>query len=384
MIGYREMTVDLVLLDLQDFDVILGMDCWKTYPCLSRGSIGLPPEREVEFTIDLAPGTTPISKAPYRMAPLELKELKIQLQELLDKGFIRPSVSPWGAPVLFVKEKMDLRLCIDYRELNKVTLRVRSEDVPKTAFRTRYGHYEFLVMPFGLTNAPAAFMDLMNRIKSLSLACGDQGWHLVDPGKVDAVSNWRRPNTMTEIRSFLGLTGYYRRFIEGFSKIALPLTRLTQKGYHLGKANTVADALSRKFVGSLAAIIVSDRDPRFTSRFWHSLEKALGNWDAYFPVVEFAFNNSFQASIGMTPFEALYGRRCRSLVCWDDVGEKKLLGPELVQLTIEKLVPIQISEDLTYEEVPVQIVDVMDKVLRHVVVKLVKVQWNNHSIREAT
>ena len=165
---------------------------------------GLPPEREVEFIIDLALETTPISKAPYRMAPMELKELKIQLQELLDKGFIRPSVSPWGAPVLFVKKKDgSMRLYIDYRELNKVTvrnkyplpriddlfdqlqgacvfskidlqsgyhkLRVRSEDVPKTAFRTRYKHYEFLVMPFGLTNVPAAFMDLMNRVFKLYL-----------------------------------------------------------------------------------------------------------------------------------------------------------------------------------------------------------------------
>ena len=86
--------------------------------------LGLPPEREVEFTIDLAPGIALISKAPYRMAPLELKELKIQLQGFLDKGFIRPSVSPWGAPVLFVKKKDgSMRLCIDYRELNKVTVR---------------------------------------------------------------------------------------------------------------------------------------------------------------------------------------------------------------------------------------------------------------------
>ena len=160
---------------------------------------GLPPEREIDFPIDLIPGIAPISLPPYRMAPAELKELKAQLQELVDGGFIRPNISPWGAPVLFVKKKDGTwRLCIDYRQLNKVTihnkyplpriddlfdqlqgaklfskidlrsgyhqLRIRESDIPKTAFRTRYGHYEFLVMSFGLINAPAAFMDLMNRV----------------------------------------------------------------------------------------------------------------------------------------------------------------------------------------------------------------------------
>ncbi|CAH9096140.1 unnamed protein product, partial [Cuscuta europaea] len=160
---------------------------------------GMPPEREIEFSIELMPGTTPISKAPYRMAPKEMQELKEQLEELLEKGYIKPSVSPWGAPVLFVKKKDgSLRLCIDYRELNRVTVknkyplpriddlfdqlkgagvfskidlrsgyhqvRIAEKDIPKTAFRTRYGHYEFTVMPFGLTNAPAVFMDLMNRV----------------------------------------------------------------------------------------------------------------------------------------------------------------------------------------------------------------------------
>jgi hypothetical protein len=134
----------------------------------------LPPDREIEFSIDLLPGLGPISKAPYRMVPAKLKEMKEQLQELLDKGFIRPSVSPWGAPVLFVKKKDgSMRLFIDYREINRVTMRnkyplpridqlqgaqifskielrsgyhqlkIKPEDVPKTAFRTRYGHYEF-------------------------------------------------------------------------------------------------------------------------------------------------------------------------------------------------------------------------------------------------
>ncbi|GKF81602.1 putative reverse transcriptase domain-containing protein [Tanacetum coccineum] len=151
---------------------------------------GISPALQVEFQIDLVPGAAPIARAPYRLAPSEMKELAKQLQELSDKGFIRPSSSPWGAPVLFVKKKDgSFRMCIDYRELNKLTvkkryplpriddlfdqlqgsriyskidlrsgyhqLRVREEDIPKTTFRTRYGHYEFQVMPFGLTNAPA-------------------------------------------------------------------------------------------------------------------------------------------------------------------------------------------------------------------------------------
>ncbi|KAL6313721.1 hypothetical protein AAG906_010140 [Vitis piasezkii] len=198
-------------LKLEDIPIV------RDYPDVFPNDLpGLPPEREVEFTIDLALGTAPISKAPYKMAPMELKELKIQLQELLDKGFIRPS-----------------------------------DGEEQTAFRTRYGHYEFLVMPFDLTNAPAAFMDLMNsrhlsivlqtlRDKQLYAKLKKCDFWLdkvsflghvvtkddisINLGKVDVVSNSRRPITMTEIRSFLGLVGYYRRFIEGFSKIALPLT----------------------------------------------------------------------------------------------------------------------------------------------------------------
>ncbi|TQD77792.1 hypothetical protein C1H46_027665 [Malus baccata] len=280
---------------------------------------GLPPDRDVEFSIDLLPGTNPISLTPYRMAPAELRELKIQLQELIDKGFIQPSSSPWGAPVLFVRKKDGtLRLCIDYRQLNRVTiknryplpriddlfdqlkgacvfskidlrsgyyqLKIKDEDVHKSAFRTRYGHYEFLVMPFGLTNAPAAFMRLMNEvfqeyldrfvivfiddilvysksesdhIRHLNLVLRKlrehqlyakfskcQFWldqvaflgHVVsaqgiqvDPQKIEAVESWEQPRTVTEVRSFLGLAGYYRRFVQDFSIIALPLTKLTRK-----------------------------------------------------------------------------------------------------------------------------------------------------------
>ncbi|GJS59210.1 putative reverse transcriptase domain-containing protein [Tanacetum coccineum] len=142
---------------------------------------GLPPIRQVEFQIDLIPGVAPVARAPYRLAPSEMQELSDQLQELADQGFIRPSTSPWGAPVLFVKKKDgSFRMCIDYQELNKLIvknryplprindlfdqLQVRDEDIPKTAFRTWYRHYIFQVMPFGLTNTPAVFMDLMNRV----------------------------------------------------------------------------------------------------------------------------------------------------------------------------------------------------------------------------
>ncbi|KAL0533473.1 hypothetical protein IC582_030313 [Cucumis melo] len=310
------------VVDTREADVSLSSEpVVRDYPDVFPEELpGLPPHREVEFAIELEPGTVPISRAPYRMAPAELKELKVQLQELLDKGFIRPSVSPWGASVLFVKKKDgSMRLCIDYRELNKVTvknryplpriddlfdqlqgatvfskidlrsgyhqLRIKNEDVPKTAFRSRYGHYEFIVMSFGLTNAPAVFMDLMNRvfrefldtfvivfiddILIYSKTEAEHEEHLrmvlqtlrdnklyakfskcefwlkqvsflghvvskdgvsVDPAKIEAVTGWTRPSTVSEVRSFLGLAGYYRRFVENFSRIATPLTQLTRKG----------------------------------------------------------------------------------------------------------------------------------------------------------
>ncbi|GJS53782.1 putative reverse transcriptase domain-containing protein [Tanacetum coccineum] len=467
----------------------------------------LPPIREIKSRIELTPGSTSVAKSPYRLAHSEWEELSGQLKELQDKGFIRPSSSPWGAPVLFVKKKDgSFRMCIDYRELNKLTvknryplpriddlfdqlqgsqffskidlrsgyhqLRVHEDDIPKTAFRTRYGHFEFTVMPFGLTNAPAIFMDLMNRVcrpyldkfmivfiddiliysktqddHFLGHVINGNGIHVV-PSKIEAVKNWKAPRTPTEVHSFLGLVGYYRRFIEYFSKIAKSLTILTQKTlpdgsedfvvycdasgirlgcvlmqrelfsdydceirYHPSKANVVADALSKKkrvnpkrvkaehqrpsgliqrpeipvckwegipmdFVTKLPKTssgydtiwvivdrltksahflpmrkdykmerlarlylneivsrhgvpisIISDRDSRFTSRFWHSMQEALGThldirgWDVHLPLIEFSYNNSYHASVRCVPFEALYGRKCRAPIMWAEVGE---------------------------------------------------------------
>jgi hypothetical protein len=281
---------------------------------------GLPPRRDIDFSIELTPGAVPVSRTPYRMSTPELVELKLQLKEMMDKGYIQPSVSPWGAPVLFVKKKDGtLRLCIDYRKLNKVTIknkyplpriddlfdqlggatifskidlrsgyhqvRIKGEDVHKTAFRTRYGHYEFVVVPFGLTNAPATFMCLMNNVLSkfldkfvlvfiddiliYSKNREEHEEHLrlvlqvlrehhlyakfnkcdffqkqihylghvlsgegvaVDPDKIRSIVEWPTPKDVSDIRSFMGLAGYYRRFIKYFSKIGCPIIALQKKG----------------------------------------------------------------------------------------------------------------------------------------------------------
>uniref|UniRef100_A0A2N9F277 Integrase catalytic domain-containing protein n=1 Tax=Fagus sylvatica TaxID=28930 RepID=A0A2N9F277_FAGSY len=642
-------------------------------------------DREIEFS--------------YRMAPAELKELKEQLQELLDKGFIRPSVSPWGAPVLFVKKKDgSMRLCIDYREINRVTVRnkyplpriddlfdqlqgaqifskidlrsgyhqlkIKPDDVPKTAFRTRYGHYEFLVMPFGLTNAPAAFMDLMNRVfkpfldqKGVKFEWSEEceqsfqelkrrlvsapiltipdgsggliiysdaskkglGCVLMQHGRVVAYASRQLkpyeqnyPTHDMELAAVKELNMRQRRWLELIKDYDLTIK------YHPGKANVVADALSRKSTGNLAAMLTTQRciledlrklrievrvhepgaqlanlrvqptlverikvaqagDPqlqkmklmilrrRFLSeahntgytvhpggtkmyrdlkgtfwwnnmkreiagyvarclvcqqvkiehqrpggllqplpipewkwehismdfvtgfprtpsgndsiwvivdrltksahflaiKFWKKLHMAMGtnlnfstafhpqtdgqsertiqiledmlracaidfrgSWEEHLPLVEFAYNNSYQASIQMAPYEALYGRKCRSPICWDDIGERKILGPEIVQHTVDKIQLIRerlrsaqsrqksyadtrrrkleyqvgpfevldrvgevayrlalppmlagLREDLTYEEQPVRIVDKKEQELRRRTIQYVKVQW---------
>ncbi|GJT70813.1 putative reverse transcriptase domain-containing protein [Tanacetum coccineum] len=623
---------------------------------------GLPPPRQVEFRIELVPGVAPVARAPYHLAPSELKELSDQLKELLEKGFIRPSSSPWGAPVLFVKKKDgSFRMCIDYRELNKLTvknryplprindlfdqlqgssvyskidlrsgyhqLRIREEDILITAFRTRYGHYEFQVMPFGLTNAPAVFMDLMNRVckpyldkfvivfiddiliysknkeehgkhlkiilkllkkehlyakfskcdfwlesvQFLGHVINNKGVH-IDPVKVEAIRNWSAPTIPKEVRQFLGLADNTEELSRVFSLISKPLTKLTQKnkkyewgteedeafqtlkqklcsapilalpegnenfivycnashkGYgdvlmqrekviayasrqlkkheenytthdlELGvvvfalrlwrhylygtktdamkEENVKAENLGRLikpifetrsdgiqcfegqfglpmlstkkpsyyftnlnptvevgeitvdfrlrtprpkwFYDSIWVIvdrltksahflpmkktdsieklaqlylkeivckhgvptsIISDRDSLFTSRFWKSLQEAMGtqldmstayhpeidgqsertiqmledmlrayvidfgsSWDRHLPLVEFSYNNSYHASIKAAPFEALYGRKCRSPVCWSEVGDSQLTGPELVRETTERIVQIK-------------------------------------------
>jgi len=284
----------------------LPIVCW--YPDVFPAEFpGLPPKREPLFEIKLIPGTQPIFKSPYRMAPMEQAELKKQIDDLLAKGFIRPSVSPWAAPMIFVEKDGTKRLCVDYRGLNHVTiknkyplpridalfdqlkgakvfskidlqsgyhqLRIKEEDIEKTAFSTRYGHFEYVVMSFGLTNAPVVFMEAMNRmlhpyldvfvvvfiddILVYSKTKEEHEVHLslvldklreykyyaklkkctfwlfevsflghvinhdgltVDPKNVASMVEWERPTTVIDVRSFLGLAGYYRRFVLYYCK----------------------------------------------------------------------------------------------------------------------------------------------------------------------
>ncbi|GKB48302.1 putative reverse transcriptase domain-containing protein [Tanacetum coccineum] len=481
--------------------------------------------------------------APYRLAPSEMKELPVQLKELSDKSFIRPSSSPWGAPILFVKKKdRSFRMCIDYRELNKLMvknryllpriddlfdqlqgssdyskidlkpgyhqLRVREEYIPKTAFKTRYGHYEFQVMSFGLTNAPAIFMDLMNRVCKpyldkfvivfiddiliYSKSKQEHEWHLklilellkkeqfqgihVDPAKIESIKDWASPKTATEMHQFLGLAGYYRRFIEGFLKIAKLMTKLTQKkvkfdwgdkeeanfqlikqtlcsapilalpegskdfivycdasikglgtvlmqkrkdrltksAYFLPmRENDPMDKLARLYLKEVVTrhgipvSIICDHDGRFTSNFWRAYQKALGTqldmsttyhpqtdrksertiqtledmlrscvidfgngWERHLPLIEFSYNNSYHASIKAAPFEALYGRKCRSHVCWAET-----------QIPLDE---IHIDDKIHFVEEPMEIMDHEVKRLKQSHTPIVKVRWNSRRGPEFT
>jgi hypothetical protein len=275
---------------------------------------GMPPDWDIEFVIELIPETTPIAQRPYRMNPQELEELKKQLADMLSKGLIRPSASPWGSPVLFVdKQDGTIRLCVDYCKLNEVTiknkyplpkiedlfdqlngarvfskidlrtryhqLKVKESNIPKTAFTTRYRLFEYIVMSFGLTNAPAYFMNLMNKVfmkfldkfvvvfiddilvyskteeehaEHVRLVLGTLREHQlyakfskcefllkevgflghvlsaggvsIDPSKITSIMERKAPTNPTKVRAYLGLVGYYQKFVEGFSSIVRPLT----------------------------------------------------------------------------------------------------------------------------------------------------------------
>jgi hypothetical protein len=341
----------------------------------------LPPHRPYDLSIDLEPGSQPPFGPLYSLSELELKSLSAWIDEHLSKGFIRASSSPAGAPILFVKKKDGtLRLCVDYRGLNKITIknryplplipealdrlrsaklytkldlrgaynlvRVKQGDEWKTAFRTRYGHFECLVMPFGLTNAPAAFQHFINDVlrdlldhtclaylDDILIYSDDPSQHTkhvqevldrlinnglyvkaekcefnttkteflgfivspdgvgMAPSKVTAVTEWPLPRSVKELQQFLGFANFYRRFIPGYSRVILPLTRLLKKNVVFtidDKATTAFEHLKnlfklgsflRHFEPSLETVIESD-----SSDYAISAVLSQKHGDTLFPV----------------------------------------------------------------------------------------------------
>ncbi|GKB53623.1 putative reverse transcriptase domain-containing protein [Tanacetum coccineum] len=350
---------------------------------------GLPPPRQVEFRIDLILGAAPVARAPYRLAPSEMKELSKQLQELLEKGFIRPSSSPWGAPVLFVKKK------------DGSQLRIREEDLPITAFRTRMDIMSFKVNAFladkctlqysGLDESRVASLRqyyhypkeaktllyiTMRPLKDLELV-------LIATREKVIVYSFRQlrkneENYTThdlELGAVVFALRLWRHYLAKYEAAYGGIEPLSDYDcvirYHPGKANVVTDALSMKdkdpirargarvdYFGPRPSLLGTNLDMSTayhpetdgqSERTIQTLEDMLracvidfgSGWDKHLPLAEFSYNNSYHASIKAAPFEALYGRKCRSPVCWSEVGDAQLTGPEMIRETTEMIVQIK-------------------------------------------
>ncbi|GJT86319.1 putative reverse transcriptase domain-containing protein, partial [Tanacetum coccineum] len=275
---------------------------------------GLPPIREIEFQIELTPGATPVAKSPYRLAPLNWRSCRDNSRNSK------------------TKVSFDQVLRLGERRSGYHQLRVHEDDIPKTAFRTLYGHFEFTVMPFGLTNVPAVFMDLMNRVcrpyldrfvivfiddiliysktqeehvELLRHVINGNGIH-VDPSKIEAVKNWKTPRT--------------------------PI--LKELAFQ-----TLKDKLCN------APILALPDGPKDFVTLEDMLRACVldfgGSWDVHLPLVEFSYNDSYHSSVRYAPFEALYGRKCCLPIMWAEVREGQLIGPDLVQETTEKISQIK-------------------------------------------
>nr|GEU28958.1 putative reverse transcriptase domain-containing protein [Tanacetum cinerariifolium] len=244
---------------------------------------GLPPPRQVKFKIELIPGVAPVARAPYRLAPSELKELLDQLKELSEKGFICPSSSPWGAPVLFVKMKYEsFHMCIDYRELNKLTIKNR---------------YPLLRIDDMFDQLQELNMRQRRWIELLSDYDCEIRYH---PGKGNVVADALRRKDREPLRVR--------------SLVMMVHTNLPEK---------IMEAQTKE---------MKEENVKAEN---------LGSWDRHLPLVKFYYNNNYHVSIKAASLEALYGRKCRSPVYWSEVGDSQLTGPELIQETIEKIVQIK-------------------------------------------
>nr|GEU79686.1 hypothetical protein [Tanacetum cinerariifolium] len=376
------------------------ISCSKAQECMAKDLLGLPPAVPVEFQIDLIPGAAPVARAPYRLAPSEIKELSKQLKELFDKGFIRPRSS--------IYLKIDLRS--GYHQL-----RVRQQDIPKTAFRTRYGHYEFQVMPFGLTNAPAVFMDLMNRVckpyldkfvivfiddiliyskdkkehevQFLDHVIDSRGIH-VDPTKIKSIKDWASPKTPTEVRQFLGLAGYYQRFIEGFSNIAKTMTKLTQKGikFDWGEKEENAFQLIKQKLYSALILALPEGSKDFLLKVH---EKNYTTHDLELGSVVFALKIWRHYLYGTKPFKVLakVGKVAYRMELPQELSRvhhtfyvsnmQKCYADKPLVMPLDG---IHIDDKLQFVDDPIKIMEREIKRLKQSRIPLVKVRWNQGEV----
>ncbi|GJY01959.1 putative reverse transcriptase domain-containing protein [Tanacetum coccineum] len=393
---------------------------------------GIPPTRQVEFQIDLVPGAAPVAWAPYRLAPSEMKELSDQLQELSDKGFIRPNSSPWGdlelnkltvkncypllkiddlfdqlqgssvysrgrcapilalpegaenfivyydashkglAVVLMQNEKQILEAQTEARKLENLKV----EDAREVGCRAMM--YEDMKKLYWWPNMKA---DIATYVSKCLMCLNVKAEHqkpsdlLVQP----EIPQWKWDNITVDFVTKLPRTS------SGYDTIWVIVDRLTKSTHFLPiRENDPMDKLARLYMKEVVTrhgipvSIICDRDGRFTLNFWRAFQKALGTrldmstayhpqtngqsdrtiqtledmlhacvidfrkgWERHLPLIEFSYNNSYHASIKAAPFEALYGRKCRSPVCWAEVGDAQLTGPELIHETPEKIVQIK-------------------------------------------
>ncbi|GJW95179.1 putative reverse transcriptase domain-containing protein [Tanacetum coccineum] len=323
---------------------------------------GLPPHCQVEFKIDLVPGATPVARAPYRLAPSEMKELSNQLQEFSEKDYrkLNKLAIKNRYPLPRIDDLFDqlegssMYSKIDLRS-GYHQLRIREEDIPITMFWTRYGHYEFQVVPFGQRSGRCAEPKRKEkplRVRALVMMVHNDLPQRILHAQIEAM---KKENVEAE---------KLRRLIKPIFEIRSDGIRYFDKRVWL--------------LHGVPMSIISDRDSRFASGFWGSLQKALGtvvnmstayhpetdgqsdrtiqtledmlracvidfgsSWDRHLPLVEFSYNNSYHASIKAAPFEALYGRKCRSPICWSKVRHSQLIGPESIREMTKKIVQIK-------------------------------------------
>nr|GEW39577.1 putative reverse transcriptase domain, ribonuclease H-like domain, aspartic peptidase domain protein [Tanacetum cinerariifolium] len=386
--------IDLMPVEMGSFDVIISMDCSRLSQGFPEDLLGIPPTRQVEFQIDLIPCAAPVAWAPYRLAPSKMKELLDQLKELADKGFIRPSSSPWGAPILFVKKKDgSFRMCIDYRELNTLTVKNRYP-LPRIddLFDQLQEHEEHLKLILELLKKEQLYAKFSKckfwilKVQFLGHVIDSQGSENFVVYCDDSIKGLDAVLMQTEKDNItIDFVTKLPRTQSRNDTIWVIIDRLTKSAHFLPMKETdPIDKLARLYLKEVVtrhgipASIICNHDRRFTSNFWRAFQKAMGTrldmstayhpetdgqsertiqtledmlracvidfrngWERHLPLVEFSYNNSYHASIKVFSFEALDGRKCRSPVCWSEVEDAQLTSPELIYETTEKIVQIK-------------------------------------------